>query len=449
MLHSERFVDVSPEETWATLLDEGTYLCSTRTMYRILAAHHGGVRDRRDQLTHPPTRSPSCSPSGRTSCGRGTCRKLKGPAKWTYYYLYVILDVFSRYIVGWTVQYRENGAARQGADRAGDRAAADHPQDPDAARRPRRAAARQAGRVPARRPRRHQDAQPPVHLQRQPLLGVELQDPEVPARVPRPVRRHRARPRSLPRVRRLVQPRAPPLRDRADDPRRRPPRPRARSCTPPAPHVLDAAYARNPERFVRKPPAPPELPTAAWINKPEGGRRRSLNSNTKRLTGLDRLRTKPSTISRSRSSPIARRVACWLLAGSRPSTVLCARCSAASTAAGVISSVSATSLGREPEHVSEDQDCPLACRDVLQGCDERQLDALRAPRSGRPARRSGWPRVRRPCPGRAQPIRTRPAVWRAAGEGRPRGRSRWEEFVWAVARSSSSRRWWRSCRARI
>jgi putative transposase len=54
VLHSERFVDVSPEETWATLLDEGTYLCSTRTMYRILAARHGGVRDRRAQLTHPP-----------------------------------------------------------------------------------------------------------------------------------------------------------------------------------------------------------------------------------------------------------------------------------------------------------------------------------------------------------------------------------------------------------
>jgi len=53
VLHSERFVDTSPEETWATLLDEGTYLCSPRTMYRILAAHHGGVRDRRNQL-HPP-----------------------------------------------------------------------------------------------------------------------------------------------------------------------------------------------------------------------------------------------------------------------------------------------------------------------------------------------------------------------------------------------------------
>ena len=134
--------------------------------------------------------------------------KLKGPAKWTWFYLYVILDVFSRYIVGWTVAVPGERPARQGADRAGDRAAADHAEDPDAARRPRRADARQAGGVPARRPRRHQDAQPPVHLQRQPLLGVELQDAEVPARVPRPVRRHRARPRSLPRVLRLVQPRS-------------------------------------------------------------------------------------------------------------------------------------------------------------------------------------------------------------------------------------------------
>ena len=58
VLHCERFVDVAPEETYATLLDEGTYLCSPRTMYRILAAHHGGVRDRRNQLTHPPYAKP-------------------------------------------------------------------------------------------------------------------------------------------------------------------------------------------------------------------------------------------------------------------------------------------------------------------------------------------------------------------------------------------------------
>ena len=180
------------------------------------------------------TRRPSCSPSDPNELWSWDVRKLKGPAKWTYFYLYVILDVFSRYVVGWTVQYRETAQLATALIEQADRAAADHPQDPDAARRSRRADARQAGGVPAGRSRRHEDAQSPVHLQRQPLLGVELQDPEVPARVPRPVRLDRARPRALPRVRRLVQPRAPPLRDRADDPGRRPPRPGARSCTPPA-----------------------------------------------------------------------------------------------------------------------------------------------------------------------------------------------------------------------
>ena len=58
LLHSERFVDCSPAQVWATLLDEGTYLASERTMYRLLAAHHGGVRERRDQLTHPAYAKP-------------------------------------------------------------------------------------------------------------------------------------------------------------------------------------------------------------------------------------------------------------------------------------------------------------------------------------------------------------------------------------------------------
>ena len=73
VLHSERFVDVSPEETCATLLDEGTYLCSTRTMYRLLAAKHGGVRERRDSA-HPPRlrQAGAARRAARTSCGRGT-----------------------------------------------------------------------------------------------------------------------------------------------------------------------------------------------------------------------------------------------------------------------------------------------------------------------------------------------------------------------------------------
>jgi putative transposase len=108
VLHSKRFVDVSPEGTWATLLDEGTYLCSARTMYRILAAHHGSVRERRAQLTHPDYAKPELLAERPNELWSWDVSKLKGPAKWTYYYLYVILDVFSRYIVAWTVQYREN-----------------------------------------------------------------------------------------------------------------------------------------------------------------------------------------------------------------------------------------------------------------------------------------------------------------------------------------------------
>ena len=74
VLHSERFVDVSPEETWATLLDEGTYLCSTRTMYRILAAHHGGVTGAA-RSAHPSRlrQARAARRAARTSCGRGTC----------------------------------------------------------------------------------------------------------------------------------------------------------------------------------------------------------------------------------------------------------------------------------------------------------------------------------------------------------------------------------------
>jgi len=106
-LHSERFVDCSPAQVWATLLDEGRYLASERTMYRLLAAQHGGVRERRDQLAHPPYAAPELLAERPNEVWSWDISKLKGPAKWTHYYLYVILDVFSRYAVGWTVQHRE------------------------------------------------------------------------------------------------------------------------------------------------------------------------------------------------------------------------------------------------------------------------------------------------------------------------------------------------------
>jgi putative transposase len=107
-LHSERFADCSPAQVWATLLDEGRYLASERTMYRLLAARHGRVRERRDQREHPAYAKPELLAERPNQLYSWDITKLLGPAKWTYYYLYVILDVFSRYAVGWTVQHRES-----------------------------------------------------------------------------------------------------------------------------------------------------------------------------------------------------------------------------------------------------------------------------------------------------------------------------------------------------
>jgi putative transposase len=105
-LHSERFVDQAPAEVWATLLDEGTYYCSIRTMYRILAAH-GEVRERRNQLRHPNYRKPELLAEGPNQVWSWDITKLRGPVKWSYYYLYVILDIFSRYVTGWMLAQRE------------------------------------------------------------------------------------------------------------------------------------------------------------------------------------------------------------------------------------------------------------------------------------------------------------------------------------------------------
>jgi putative transposase len=105
-LNSERFQDSSPRQVYATLLDENTYLCSWRTMYRILEAHQE-VRERRNQLRHPVYSKPELLATGPNQLWSWDITKLKGPVKWTYYYLYTILDVFSRYVTGWMIAERE------------------------------------------------------------------------------------------------------------------------------------------------------------------------------------------------------------------------------------------------------------------------------------------------------------------------------------------------------
>jgi putative transposase len=112
VLHSERFVDQSPAEVQATLLEEQTYLCSTRTMYRILDAAQE-VRERRAQARHPAYAKPELVATAPNQIWSWDITKLKGPIPYLYYSLYVILDLFSRYVVGWMVAAHENARLAQ------------------------------------------------------------------------------------------------------------------------------------------------------------------------------------------------------------------------------------------------------------------------------------------------------------------------------------------------
>jgi putative transposase len=109
VLCSERFADCAPPTIYATLLDEGRYLGSVRTMYRLLSAE-GPVRERRHQLTHPAYVKPELLATGPNEVWSWDITKIKGPAKWTCFHLYVILDIFSRYVVGWMIAPQESAA---------------------------------------------------------------------------------------------------------------------------------------------------------------------------------------------------------------------------------------------------------------------------------------------------------------------------------------------------
>ena len=127
LMNSPQFCDVAPRQIWATRLDSGIYDASWRTMYRILA-QSGEVRERRNQLRHPEYEKPELLASRPNQLWSWDITKLRGPGKWAYYYLYVIMDVFSRYVVGWMIAESENATlaselievtcGRQGVDRA-------------------------------------------------------------------------------------------------------------------------------------------------------------------------------------------------------------------------------------------------------------------------------------------------------------------------------------------
>jgi putative transposase len=269
VLTSDRFVDVSPEETWATLLDENTFLCSVRTMYRILATQtpEGRVRDRRDQLTHPPYGAPELLAEAPNELWSWDVSKLKGPVRGGWFYLYVILDVFSRYIVGWTVEAHENA---QLATALIEQAISQQQITPQVLT-------------------LHADRGAPM---RSKLLAELLEDLGVTKTHSRPYTSS-DNPYSEAGFKTLkYRPTFPARFENIEHARRH-----CRAfvdwyqhqhrhsgiglMTPDAVHhghaprlhaaraqVLEAAYARNPERFVNSAPVPPELPVAVWINKP-------------------------------------------------------------------------------------------------------------------------------------------------------------------------------------
>jgi len=266
VLHSERFCDAAPAEVYATLLDEGTYLCSERTMYRILAAE-GETRERRAQLVHPVYHKPELLAQAPNELWSWDITKLLGPAKWTSFYLYVILDVFSRYVVGWMVAHRESAELAQRLIE--ETAAKQHIPPGQLTLHADRGTSMTGGPVAflladlgitKTHSRPHVSNDNPYSESQ---LGTLKYRPAFPDRFlsmetardfcgtffPWYNTEHRHSGIGFLTPEAVHIGRAPALHE-------------VRSET------LAIAYALHPERFVRKAPAPPLLPTAVWINKP-------------------------------------------------------------------------------------------------------------------------------------------------------------------------------------
>ena len=267
MLNSEEFVDEAPATVYAKLLDQGVYLASVPTMYRVLR-EHDEVRERRRQATHPAAKKPELLATTPNQCWSWDITKLLGPQKWTYYYLYVIIDIYSRYVPGWMLAHAENA---------------------------RLAEALLADTVIKQNIARHQLT---IHADRGSPMTAKpvaflLADLGVTKSHSRP-HCSNDNPFSESQFRTLKY--RPEFPDRFgcfqdahahcgrffswynDDHRHsgigfHTPADvhygRAATVRAERAVVLDAAYAAHPERFVRKPPAPPALPTAVWINEPK------------------------------------------------------------------------------------------------------------------------------------------------------------------------------------
>jgi len=265
-LHSERFLDQAPAQVHATLLDEGTYVCSPRTMYRLLDGA-GEIKERRDQVRRPHYAAPELLATRPNEVWSWDITKLLGPAKWTYFYLYVILDIFSRYVVGWMLAPHESAAL---AERLIAETCAKHGIQPGqltlhadrgASMKSKPVALLLADLgVTKTHSRPHVSNDNPFseahfktlkYCPQFPERFGSIEDGRAFGQVFFPWYNHEHRHSALgfltPAVVHGGQ---------------------AATVRTHRQHVLAAAYARHPERFVKGQPQPPDLPTAVWINPP-------------------------------------------------------------------------------------------------------------------------------------------------------------------------------------
>lgn len=265
-LHSDRFADVSPTEVWAILLDESRYLGSTSTFYRLLR-QASGTRERRKQATHPASVKPELVATEPNQVYSWDITKLRGPRKGSWFYLYVILDVYSRYAAGWMVASRESAplaevlirqtVAKQGIRR--DQLTIHTDRGSSMTSKPVAFLLADLG-ITQSHSRPHVSDDNPFSEAQFKTLKYR---PDFPDRFPSIEARlhcqrffawyndeHRHTGLGLHTAADLHYGLAEAVRDKRAG-------------------VLDAAYAAHPERFVRKPPAPPKPPSTTWINRPD------------------------------------------------------------------------------------------------------------------------------------------------------------------------------------
>jgi putative transposase len=266
VLNSEPFADQAPATVYAKLLDQGIYLASVPTMYRVLR-EHGEVRERRRQATHPAAKKPELRASKPNEVYSWDITKLLGPAKWTYYYLYVIIDIFSRYVPGWMLAHAENAelaealladtVAKQNIQRGQLTIHADRGSPMTA--KPVAFLLADLG-VTKSHSRPHVSNDNPYSESQFRTLKYR---PEFPARFGCFEDAHAHCSRFFAWYNHEHRHSGIGFHTPADVHYRRAETIRRQRAV-----VLDTAYTEHPERFVRKPPQPPALPTPVWINEP-------------------------------------------------------------------------------------------------------------------------------------------------------------------------------------